>query len=223
MFELVGPYNRVVIPYLEPDIYFLGARNKYTGAEFNCSEQTAHSLGLGNFNVPKVYKLNSLSNCIKAVKEFNWDQEGFVVSDDSFNRVKVKSPSYVLAHYTRNNNVITRRHLIKVIINNEIEEFLCYASDYKEDLQEVQKLVNSFINIGNNLAKACRAIADKLDKEDYARLVKALPKLYQGLLFCNYSKEFTMQELTKEWHINKWEDRLAQFEKLKEQYSFGGD
>jgi hypothetical protein len=31
MFELVGPYNRVVIPYEESALYFLGARNKYTG------------------------------------------------------------------------------------------------------------------------------------------------------------------------------------------------
>ena len=31
MFELVGPYNRVVIPYEEPAIYFIGARDKTTG------------------------------------------------------------------------------------------------------------------------------------------------------------------------------------------------
>ena len=60
MFELVGPYNRIVIPYDEPAIYFLGARNKYTGEEFNCSTLVADSLNMGRFHLPKQYPLTSI-------------------------------------------------------------------------------------------------------------------------------------------------------------------
>ena len=60
--------------------------------------------------------------------------KGFVACDAQFNRVKIKSPAYVMAHFARNNNVITRKHLINIVVNNEIEEFLCYASDYKAEI-----------------------------------------------------------------------------------------
>jgi len=219
MFELVGPYNRVVVPYEEPELYFLGARNKFTGEEFNCSPLIAGALGLGKFKLPKVFPLTSLEECIKVTEEFDWDQEGFVVADANFNRVKVKSPSYILAHYTRNNNVITTKLLLRVILANETEEFLCYASDYKEELEKVQKLINGFTNIGNQLAKACREISGKLSKGDYARLVQALPKIYQGLLYYNYDREVTMEDFTSKWNENKWEEYLEAFKKLKDKYS----
>ena len=38
MFELVSPYNRVVIPYEETKLYFLGMRERNTGMEWNPEE-----------------------------------------------------------------------------------------------------------------------------------------------------------------------------------------
>lgn len=218
MFELVGPYNRVVIPYTEPELYFLGARNKFTGEEYNCSSIIAGALGLGVLKRPRVFPLTSLEECLKVTEGFSWDQEGFVVADAHFNRVKVKSPSYVLAHFMRNNNVITKKHLIRVVIENEVAEFLCYASDYKNELLEVQKQINGFLNIGNTLAVACRALADRIERADYAVFIKALPNIYQGLLFCNYDKPMTAEEFTSKWNENKWEEYLESFEKLMVKY-----
>lgn len=68
-----------------------------------------------------------------------WDKEGYVVCDKNFNRLKVKSPQYILAHYARNNNVITEERLMEVVLRGEIEEFSCYASEYLPKLQELQK------------------------------------------------------------------------------------
>jgi hypothetical protein len=44
MFELVGPYNRVVVPYKESAIYFLGARDRYTGDEYICNPVNTEKL-----------------------------------------------------------------------------------------------------------------------------------------------------------------------------------
>jgi len=215
MFELVGPYNRVVIPYDEPAIYFLGARDKFTGEEFFCTAPEMKRCSVSEFCRPKVFPLRTLEDCINAAEKFSWTEEGFVVADAWFNRVKVKSPAYVMAHYARNNNVINRKHLIRVIITNEVEEFLCYASEYKDELFNLKAQMNLFINIGNKLAAACRSIADKLERPDYARLVKALPEVYQGLMFCNYDKPFTMQDFTQKWDESKWDTYLTNFEKLE--------
>lgn len=216
MFELVGPYNRVVVPYDEPDLYFLGARTNSSGEEFYCSELMAGALGLGKFKRPAHYSLTSLDDCIKAAELKTWDDEGFVVCDANFNRVKIKSPAYVLAHYTRNNNVINRRHLIKVILSNEVDEFLCYAADYKEELFMTQKLMNAYLRIGNKLAEACRQMTS-LERKDYAKLVQALPKIFQGLLFCNYDKVTTAEEYTSGWSEIKWEEYLESVEKLNKE------
>lgn len=218
MFELVGPYNRVVVPYDEPDLYFLGARANSSGEEFCCSERVAGALGLGKFKRPAHYSLSSLDDCIKAAELKTWDDEGFVVCDAQFNRVKIKSPAYVLAHFARNNNVITRKHLINIILANEIEEFKCYAADYKEELEKVQKQMSGFIRLGNELAETCRVMAAKLERKDYSRLVEALPKIYRGVLYYNYNGTCSMEEFTKGWNENKWEEYLEAFEKLGQKY-----
>ena len=213
MFELVGPYNRVVIPYDEPDLYFLGARNNFTGEEYTCTALEMESLGVGLFRRPAVYSLTSLNDCLKAAELKSWDEEGFVVCDAKFNRVKIKSPAYVLAHFMRNNNVITKKHLINVILLNEVEEFLCYASDYKEELLETRKLMRAFINMGNSMAATCRE-ARSLQRSKYAELVKTFPKIYHALLYRNYDRHCTVEEFTSGWHLNKWEEHLDTFEKM---------
>ena len=217
MFELIGPYNRVVIPYEEPAIYFLGARNKFTGEEFNCSSLVAGALGMGKFKLPAQYSLSSLSDCLKAAELKSWDDEGFVVCDAQFNRVKIKSPAYVMAHYARNNNVINRKHLIQIILSGETEEFLCYASDYKEELEKVQRLMNSFYKVGDQIAKSCQRLYD-VPRGTYANWVKTLPKIYQDLAFRNYNDIKSTKDYTADWNENKWEICLESFEQLKEEY-----
>jgi hypothetical protein len=217
MFELVGPYNRVVIPYEEPAIYFLGARNKYTGEEFSCTALEMGAFGVGKFRRPKPYSLTSVDDCIKLAKTFSWDQEGFVVADAQFNRVKIKSPSYVLAHFARNNNVITRKHLIHVILEGEVEEFLCYASDYEDSLRDCQKLINAFYSIGNSLATSCRK-ARSMTRGAYSELVKSFPKMFHGLLYYNYERDMSAEEYTSGWHLKKWEEYLEIMEEFKNEY-----
>ena len=213
MFELVGPYNRVVIPYEQSDLYFLGARNKYTGEEFNCSPIMAATLGMGRFKLPKQYPFNTLEHCIKVTENFPWDAEGVVACDANFNRVKIKSPAYVMAHFARNNNVINRKHLINVILTNEVEEFLCYAADYKEELEKVQNLMKAYCNVGDQIAKSCQRLYE-IPKRTYAAWVQTLPKIYQDLAFKNYNNIMSTTDYTAGWNENKWETYLEDFEKL---------
>ena len=213
MFELVGPYNRVVVPYDVPMIYFLGARNNETGEEFNSNAPIAGALGVGRFNRPTCYSLTSLDACLKAAELKDWDDEGFVVVDAQHNRVKIKSPAYVMAHYARNNNTVNRKHLIKIIKQNEVEEFLCYASDYEEALRETQKLMNAYYNLGNQYAQICRKLI-LLPRKQYAEVVRTFPKVFQDLLFKNYDRFVSAQEYTNDWSEVKWDEYLVEVEAL---------
>lgn len=207
MFELVGPYNRVVIPYEKADIYFLGARDNFTGELVD----SRAVLVPDTIRRPQRYSLTSLEDCIKLAEAYTWEREGFVVADAYGNRIKVKSPAYVRAHFTRNNNVINRKHLIKVILENEVEEFLCYAGDYKDELEKVKKLMNTYHNIGEMLAKACRK-ASVLSRATYADIVKTYPSLFHDLLFKNYERDCYAREYTLDWNENKWYDCLTRLE-----------
>ena len=76
------------------------------------------------------------------------------VCDANFNRVKVKSPEYVKAHFIRNNNVVTDEKLIEIILENEIDEFLIYATDFKERLLYLKELKEKCIDeIEENIIK----------------------------------------------------------------------
>lgn len=208
MFELVGPYNRVVIPYEEIDVYWLGARGNSTGAEYRTMWKI--SLGMEKLPTPKEYFLTSLEDCVRAAEEMDWDSEGFVVVDAAMNRVKIKSPAYVMAHFARNNNVITRKHLLQIILENETAEFLCYAGDYAEELQAVQDSMNEYKETCERYARALSAAAAMLERRIYAKFVMALPKVYWEYLFLNYERLVSAEEYTKDWDYHRWDRTLEE-------------
>jgi hypothetical protein len=77
--------------------------------------------------------------------------------------------------------------------------------------------MKAYHKIGNQLAKACRETASILHRGDYARMVKALPNIFQGLLFLNYDRDVTAEEYTANWNENKWEEYLESVEKLNKE------
>ena len=73
-----------------------------------------------------------------------YDEEGFVVVDNHWKRVKIKSPAYVAAHYLRNNGVNSKARILEIIERNEQEEFLTYFPEYKHYFEEVEKTYNDY-------------------------------------------------------------------------------
>lgn len=144
MFELVSPYNRVVVPYDKPDIYLLGARNMASDSEINPFMLKAYCQSLQNIKIPKTYSMQTLEEVQNAANALGWDEEGFVVKDIKYNRVKIKSPQWIEAHYVRGNNIITTEAIINIIKQHEEEEFLIYAQDKKDRLYEIKKYIEDF-------------------------------------------------------------------------------
>lgn len=139
-FELVAPESRVVVPYKDTEIYFIGARDVETFEEKDPKDFELHEF----MKTPKVFKLNNLKSCLYAVDHFGFDQEGFVVVDKDWHRVKIKSPAYVSAHYLRNNGVNSQARILNIIENNEQSEFLGIFPEYKEYFDDVEKKFNDY-------------------------------------------------------------------------------
>lgn len=199
MFELVSPYNRVVIPYEETKLYFLGMRDMEDGREWN-PEDSDMSYA---FEMPKRYPLHSLEDVQKAANALPWDQEGYVVCDKNFNRVKIKNPQYVMAHYARNNGVVNTERLVQIVLDGEQEEFLTYASDYADELKRVEK---AMYEIGYKAFDKLKEIFNMKEFENrgaYAREVMKCPTYMKDFLFhCFDSRIFW--DYAKSWDTNKW-------------------
>jgi len=172
MWELTSPLNRVVCDYTEigpvgqcidgnnklvwvdteidntgyahdgSRITLIGIRNNITFKEYDIKYSDAHYKA-------KYFPLRDLQEVITAASKLNpLRQEGFVVVDGDYNRVKIKSPVYVAFHHLRDGN--PRKRLMEIIQSGEKEEMMAYKildefpaekKMYEEMLAEVESLI----------------------------------------------------------------------------------
>lgn len=137
IFELVSPYNQIVVRYTESTLYHIGTRNNITGEEYSSK--------LEGIPCPKLYPLSSEKDCIEAASHLNSgyypSNEGFVVVDNNWHRIKIKSPEYVVYHHTVNNGCITKAKAYKLIKDDDFDlnVFLKEASPYAADVLKYYK------------------------------------------------------------------------------------
>lgn len=141
MFELTSPYNKVVVSWHETKLNFLGVRDNSTLQETYFSDHALNKI----FNVPKVFPLKSIDDCVKAAEKLDCNNEGFVVCDKNFNRVKVKSPTYVALHHMKNNNILSYARGIEIVRGNELDEVLTYFPEFAEHLQKIKADYEAFV------------------------------------------------------------------------------
>lgn len=144
MFELVSPYNKVVVLYNNLEIYHIGTRNNIT------LEEIVADIGIQK---PKEFPLNSLEMCVNTARTLPTDKEGYVVVDKYFNRVKIKNPAYVALHHLKNNGVPTISNLLGIIRKNEVEEFLTYFPECRSVVKQCKNKIDLiFKEIENEIA-----------------------------------------------------------------------
>ena len=160
VFELTTPYNIVVKPHGESSASLLTVRNVETLKEAPFDELTAIAEFLG---VPRVksYDLNikNVGALLKTFENMVWHDEGYVVVDANFNRVKIKNPAYVAVHHLKGKTA--EHNIIAIVKTNEIEEFAATFPDRKDELYKlkanydalVEKLNNVWVELQGSLPK----------------------------------------------------------------------
>ena len=205
MFEMVSPYNRVVIEYSEPKLYYLGCRDLDSHLEESYVEFNPFENGLGCLiGSPETYPLHTLKEVQEAANALPWNEEGYVVCDANFNRVKIKSPEYVLAHHGRTNGNVSTSRLLEIILNNEIDEFLIYANEYTDKINNLIAEMELF-KTQVKLEIVNLAPATYTSRKEYAEVVKKYPSYMQYYLFRyeNVDEEF------KKINISGWKKILS--------------
>lgn len=181
LMELCSCHNTIVVPYNEPKLFHIGTRNNIT------CEEVEVDIGIEK---PKQYMLSSLDDCIAMAATFDFTQEGFVVVDKNYNRIKVKSEDYVRVHRLANNGSLTLERAIDLIRMNEIDEFLNYFPNYTFYINNIRNRLTAFRN--DILFNVNMALIGKMEcktRKDFAATAKTFPypviwfKVYDSIYF----------------------------------------
>lgn len=166
MLELCDAPNRIVVQHERPRLVLHGARWLITGEEFRPAA-LAHDARESGLELVREFPIASITDCLTAAEALDpIRQEGFVVVDGAFNRVKIKSPRYVALHHLKGN--ATPRRAIELWQTGEHEELLAHFPEFRPVIEPVHgKLDEIALRAFDEHEEAmCRSI----DRKSYAAM-----------------------------------------------------
>lgn len=127
MFELMTPYNRVVVQHKTCKLVLHGVRDRVSLWEVDPIPVAE----VYKWEPVKTYSLSSWQDILAASQSLDpLQSEGFIVLDGSFNRNKVKSPAYVAIAHLKDG--FSTRRLLEIVRMGESEEFLSVFPEWTE-------------------------------------------------------------------------------------------
>lgn len=204
IFELVSPETRVVVKYPQASLYHTGTRNNLTGQEYD--------LDIG-IKKPASYTLKSLEDCVTAVLALNKDKEnpnsieneGFVVVDKDYHRIKIKSPDYLVMNKLSQIKSLSKKDCLTLLLNKSesidviterTPDLRVYFKFYEYKLAELRMLANKFVLLTKGLYR-------EFDQNRGA-VAKVISKhRLSGIGFCALDTDLTGEEIIDNLHIEK--------------------
>ena len=120
---------------------------------------------------------------LSSVKKMGKDEEGFVVNDASGNRLKFKSPEYLVAAHVKGNGKASKKKIIELLQEEKLDDFLAYCP---EQSQLARSVIQDLENKAEELEAAwrqCEPFANE-PKPKFAASIGKTP--YAPYLFSRY-------------------------------------
>ncbi|MFH1526378.1 MAG: RNA ligase [Bacteroidota bacterium] len=144
IFEIMGPLNRIVIPCPQAKLVFLGARNLENNQELLVENVLQDSLK-DLFPIPKSFDLQDMNDIIRSFDNMSGlHQEGYVVVDKNFNRIKIKNPGYCAIHSAKAK--LSVNAFIEIARRGECTEIIQMFPEYKSIINSYRLRFESLIN-----------------------------------------------------------------------------
>lgn len=177
IFELASPFNKVVVSYDKPTIYYLASKENMTGDEhffFNIDTVIP---------VPTSYSVKSIEEALQLVETFGSDKEGLVVCDRHFNRIKIKGDVYVQLHHLRGEGAFTEKRALDIVRANEVEEVITYFPEFASTIYNVKIRYDNHIHKAKEYIKYLEGLSGVItgDRKRFANQVKSSP--YKDISF----------------------------------------
>lgn len=186
-FELMTPENRVVVAHQRNSIKLIGIRDNLSGREHAvepwATDEVAYEVAFG-FQVPKTFDLKSHDEIERHFgTQTGLEQEGFVVVDANFNRLKVKHPNYVKVHHMIGS--LTTKKVLDCVRRGEAPEVLTQFPEWKAEFERVSKAFDALCRIA---AETHEPIRNIVSQKEFA--AEALKTGFSSALFAVRSGKF---------------------------------
>lgn len=177
MFELCDQPNRIVVMHERPRIVLHGARRLTDGREAAYG-WLCYAAEQMRCEVVRCLPYTSFAAVDAAVNALDPLQcEGFVVVDDQFNRVKVKSPRYVALHHLKGN--ATPRRAIELWQTGDAEELLAHFPEFRPVIEPIHEKLDEFAR--RAVFEHEQAMQCTTDRKGYAAL--AVQRPFSAVMF----------------------------------------
>ena len=174
IFEYCSPENRIVTKYDEAHMVLTGVRHNRTGEESDFIDDRYIALIFGELRVraPKIYSAENMDELVEYANNLPNLEEGFVVRCQKTNkRVKIKSKTYLVAHKLRGNEAVpTRKNVLTLVLEGEVDEFLAYFPEWKGIISAAQAEVNAILEDAEEFWEKAKNIESQ---KEYALVVKS--------------------------------------------------
>jgi len=190
MIELTSPANRIVCSYQEGGFGDSTTRLTLVGVRNN---KTLQEIPVSDFKddwhyVVREFPLTNFDEVVKASETLNpLSQEGYVVVDGAFNRVKIKSPKYVAIHHLKDG--FGTRRIIDLIKMGEQSELLSYMPEYQVMYDAVHDKIKALIRkTEEDFADTMGVVGTLCTQKEFA--LEAVKSRVSGALFAVRSGKY---------------------------------
>lgn len=175
IFEMCTLDNRIVIAHPNERVVLIGNRIRDIHGEWN--EFNVQELFGNLWHCAQEFPLQSLEDIEQTFKVMDpMLQEGYVIVDGNFNRVKVKHPGYVAIHHVITN--LTDKAILEVVRAGEISEVI---NQFPEYAGKFQKTKTALELLQNKILTRWEETKGIQDRKEFALQVKDEP--WSGILF----------------------------------------
>ena len=184
MFELTSPYNRIVVRYEGTNLWYLGRRNISNQIEDN------EPLLLNGVLHPEIYLHHSLSECIAAAHEMGDDEEGYVVCDAHFNRIKIKGDEYLALHKMRGNGPLTVLRVVEMYQHGTLDDFVAYYPEFKDFTDDVIEHIRYYIEVCETAFKVVNSVVGAMgERRDFAMYANTYMPIVRSYLYARLDEK----------------------------------
>lgn len=212
IFEYVSPVNRIVLRYLEEDLILLRMRNNPTGRHLDIKNYLNQISTIRIAPFEDDYK--DLDHLIEVTAK-QVDKEGVIVQFNNDYIIKIKTDWYRNLHSVYTNNLYHEDKLIKLIIDEKIDDIICELKedDYlrvrvgeivsiiKKCIREKIERIHDLYNVYKKLNSIKDFAINYYNNEDFSDTMKYVK-----------NSEISLEDLAKDWILKK----TNRFEKARQ-------
>lgn len=181
IFELTTPENRIVVDYKEYKVTLIGLRNNKTHEEYDIKVHGPTMVPM--IPICSTFNVKNTKELVNFVSKFNpLQNEGIVVCDHKFRRVKVKNPAYVAYNRIADkaNKATTARYIMQIVLDEKLDDLSQVLPEYVRNVAyEYQDKIRELFKQVKQQYEDCLAevnklgvMSDKVKQKQYVLIVQ---------------------------------------------------